>query len=206
MFAAAISLIGWLYLSFVWITSRVLSKDHAVFRTLYAGGRPFIYAFWHRLQFFLAYPHRGEKLAILVSSSTDGELIARTIRRFGLSAIRGSSSKGGLEALAEMLGHLKAGWRVAITPDGPKGPPRTVHHGVVILAQKTGLPVVPVAYAAKRTIVFKSWDRYVLPLPFNRIALVHGEPLTVGDGPLEEVQNRMRQALDAAAREAEALL
>lgn len=188
-------------------TSRIIQHDSPSFTSLDQSQAPFLYAFWHRVQFFLAYPHRREKLAIIVSLSRDGELIAQTIHRFGLSTIRGSSSRGGAKALSETIDKLKDGYRVAITPDGPKGPPQTVHSGLIGAALQTNLPIVPVASAARRALVFKSWDEYIVPLPFNRISLVHGEPIILDpNDSLEKHQERIRLALDAAFEEAQSLL
>jgi lysophospholipid acyltransferase (LPLAT)-like uncharacterized protein len=201
------SIIGWFYISLVGTTSRLLARDHPEFTSLDDSGGPFVYVFWHRVQFFLAYPHRRENLAILVSLSRDGELIARTLHRFGLATIRGSSSHGGIQALSDMIETLKNGMRVAVTPDGPRGPLWTVHPGAALAALKTDLPIVPVACAARRALVFKSWDEYIVPLPFNRIGLVHGKPLRLDPLlPVEDHCARIRQSLDAVMKEAASLL
>ena len=207
MIPSLVALIGWLYISLVGKTSRIIVQDHPGFSPLYQNTSPFLYVFWHRVQFFLAYPHRRENLAVLVSLSKDGELIARVLRRFGLATIRGSSSRGGVQALNEMVETLKRGTRVAVTPDGPRGPRWTVHPGAALVALKTGLPVVPVACAARRALVFKSWDEYIVPLPFNRIALVHGKPLYLDPArSMDEHCSLIRESLDSVMKEAHSLL
>lgn len=165
-----------------------------------------MYAFWHGRQVFLAYLHRGDNIRPLVSQSRDGELIARVCRSFGLNAIRGSSSKRGAEALLELKREVDDGTRVGITPDGPRGPLREVQPGVLYLAQKTGAPIVPVAYGARKRWVFKGWDEFMVPKPFNRITIAYGEPLTIAPTDnLEGKAKELKRALDAVMREADSI-
>lgn len=186
----------------VGLTSRILwirrdTRDH-----LEQSGNGFIYAFWHARQAFLTYLHAHDRIHPLISRSKDGEIIAKVCRHFGLVPARGSSSRGGMEAMRELLRWIEQGERVGVTPDGPKGPREQVQDGILYLAQKTGVPIVPVAYGARRRWVFGSWDAFILPKPFNTIAMAYGEPLRVNAGDdLSERARVLKAALDAVTHE-----
>jgi lysophospholipid acyltransferase (LPLAT)-like uncharacterized protein len=174
---------------------------------LEAEGHGFIYAFWHGRQVFLVALHKNDRIHPLVSQSKDGELIARVCRSFGIEAVRGSSSRGGAEAVLELKGLLESGDRVGFTPDGPRGPLRTIQPGTLFLAQKTERPIVPVAYGAKRRWTFKSsWDEFIVPKPFNRIAMIYGEPIYVKPtDDLIEKAVELKLALDGVTQEADSI-
>ncbi len=159
--------------------------------------RRFILAFWHSRILLLSYLHKGWDGLILVSQSDDGEIIARIVARQGHEPIRGSSSRGGLRALAGLIKKLKERPRPAvIIPDGPRGPRFKVQPGIITLAKKTGYPILPVSYSAKTAKIFNSWDRFMVPLPGTACQIRYGVPLWVppdADGP--ETQNR-RKALE----------
>ena len=164
------------YLRLVGMTSRIVWIRRSIRADLEASGRGFIYAFWHARQAFLPYLHAGDQIHPLISLSKDGEIIAQVCRHFDLEPARGSSSRGGMEATRELLRWIETGERVGVTPDGPRGPREQVQDGVLYLAQKTGVPIVPVAYGARRRWTFNSWDAFILPQPFNVIAMAYGEP------------------------------
>jgi lysophospholipid acyltransferase (LPLAT)-like uncharacterized protein len=171
-------------------------------------GQHIIAAFWHQRLLMMPFLPRRGKVGMLVSQHRDGEFIARAVKLFGVDSIRGSTTRGGISALRGMIRFFRAGGNIAITPDGPQGPKHIVQVGVVELARQTGAPIVPVTYSASRRKVFRSWDNFILPLPFCRVAYVWGEPLFVPreidkDG-LEEsrllLQERMRQITEEADR------
>jgi lysophospholipid acyltransferase (LPLAT)-like uncharacterized protein len=116
---------------------------------------------------------------VLASRSRDGELVARWVARFGLTVVRGSSSRGGAEALRALAAAVRAGQDVAVVPDGPLGPRERVQAGIVVLAASTGAPIVPLAFAARPARRLASWDRFLVPLPFARAAVVFGTAATV---------------------------
>jgi len=151
--------LAWWYISFVGATSRVrwIGREHV--EALERAGRNFAYAFWHGRQVFFTYSHRGYPAAILVSRSKDGDIIADVMRRSGLRAVRGSSSRGSAAALKELLDAAKAGYRPAITPDGPRGPAREVQPGILFLAREMGIPIIPITNAVRRKIVVRGRDR-----------------------------------------------
>jgi lysophospholipid acyltransferase (LPLAT)-like uncharacterized protein len=188
-------------------TSRIIWVNRVIREELEKEGNGFIYAFWHGRQVFLVYLHRNDRIHPLVSHSRDGELIARVCRSFGIEPVRGSSSRGGTEAVLELKGILEEGDRVGFTPDGPRGPLRQVQAGVLYLAQKTNRPIVPVAYGAKRRWVVKGgWDEFVVPQPFNRITMVYGEPIVVKSGDdLDKKAVELQGALDRVTQEADSV-
>lgn len=119
---------------------------------------------------------------MLISQHRDGELIARTIGHFGLGTVRGSSArpgkqdKGGGGALRAMIRQLSRGEYVGITPDGPRGPNQKVSDGIVTVAQLSGAPILPVSFATTRRVHARSWDRFLIALPFSRGIFVWGTP------------------------------
>jgi lysophospholipid acyltransferase (LPLAT)-like uncharacterized protein len=171
-----------------------------------AAGEHFILAFWHRHLLLMPYGYRGRRISVLISQSRDGELIARTVARFGIDAARGSSSRGGLAGMRSLLRRAEEGWDLAFTPDGPRGPASAVQPGVVLAAAATGLPIQPVAVAASRARRLHSWDRFLVPLPFAAVHFVYGEPLAVARrGDLSAAARELEVRLIAAEAEAERL-
>lgn len=189
---------AYLYVSFVGLTSRVrwLGLEHLAAARKAKG--PVIYAFWHQRQVFFTWVHRGAHAKILVSRSRDGEIIAQTMRLSRMQACRGSSSRGAATAARELLDALGEGFDTAVTCDGPKGPARQVKPGILYLAQKTGLPIVPIANALSRKLEFsRAWDRFQVPLPFSRAVVRHGAPFFVGPADdLAAKAKELKAALD----------
>jgi hypothetical protein len=141
---------------------------------------PCLYAFWHRDQVFLLLQRVGTKCAILVSSSRDGELIAGPAEELGYTVVRGSSTRGGAEALKALLRYSKTHF-LAITPDGPKGPPGTIHPGLYQLAILGKIPIVCIKCATLSEWVFNSWDLFRFPKPFARIRVEYSDPIPLAD-------------------------
>lgn len=142
-----------------------------------------IFVLWHSRLFYLVYyyvmraPQR--KACMLVSMSRDGDYGAALVRRLKQDAVRGSTSRGGQAAVRKLVSRIAEGSNVAITPDGPRGPARTVSEGVVKLAQMTGARIIPVSYDATRRALLKSWDRFLVVKPFGRVHVAFGEPIEV---------------------------
>ncbi|WP_417830241.1 lysophospholipid acyltransferase family protein [Thalassospira sp.] len=154
-------------------------------------GKPFIVVFWHQRLLMMPYTWRsvgGDRpFNMLISAHRDGELISRTIARFGIKTIAGSTGKGkgGAAALRQILKALKSGEVVGMTPDGPRGPRMRASDGVIQAARMAGVPIFPLTYSASNRKVFGSWDRFVLPLPFSRGVFHWGDPVFV-DRKLDE--------------------
>lgn len=141
--------------------------------------QPVILAFWHSRILPLAHLHRNQGIVVLVSEHRDGEYIARVIARNGFGLARGSSTRGGVRGLRELIRAGRSGRGLALTPDGPKGPPRRVKLGALVAAQITGLPIVPLTAGGKGVWRVKSWDRFLIPRPFSRIQVRYGSPVHV---------------------------
>lgn len=131
---------------------------------------PAIFAFWHRTLLVCAHRFRNKQIAILISSSFDGELIARTVARLGFHPVRGSSSRGGSAGLRAMAQAYNEGHRCAFTADGPRGPNMVAKPGPVQLAQLTGAAWIGAYYALpNRCWELNSWDRFMIPKPFSTV-------------------------------------
>jgi len=142
--------------------------------------RKFICACWHSRLLLPSYLYQGQNGVLLVSQSKDGEIMARILQRQGHETIRGSSTRGGLRAMSKLIRCLKTGQHPGvITPDGPQGPRFKAQPGVVALAGKTGLPILPIAYSARNMKVFSSWDRFIVPYPFTTCRFGLGNPIYV---------------------------
>jgi lysophospholipid acyltransferase (LPLAT)-like uncharacterized protein len=203
-------------LRLVWGWSRVVSVEGTEHILASLERTPsFIPVYWHQHQLFcvrtlLDLRERGVRLGFLISPSVDGEIGAMLVRSMGASAIRGSSTYTGARALRDYYQALvKDGLSPAITPDGPRGPVWKVKPGAILLSQMSGRPIVPLSFAASRAW-YLQWDRFVLPFPFARIAVVVGEPLQVPKGldaaALERFQAELEGRLNALATRAKANL
>ena len=149
---------------------------------LRAEGKPVVILAWHRRIFLPPYFFRKRGVMPLISPSQDGEIIAQIVRRWGFKVSRGSSSHSIIRAWFEMKDELDRGGEVLIVPDGPRGPARVLKPGCVKLAQQTGAVLVPFTFSASKAKVFKSWDRFVVFLPFSRVLARLGPPIAVDPG------------------------
>lgn len=183
-------------------------------RPLWATGRPLIYAIWHGR--ILMAPWVSERLRrtdgarpvrVLASRSRDGELLVRFVRRFGLDAARGSSSRGGAPGFRALTRTLGEGADVVMVPDGPRGPCRRLQPGVVALAALTGAPVVPMGIAARPARRLKTWDEFLVPLPFARCSAVFGPAASIARGAdREQARAELERALDDATAAADRMV
>lgn len=170
-------------------------------------GKPFIVAFWHQRLLMMPYTWRsvgGDRpFNMLISSHRDGEIISRTIARFDIKTIAGSTGKGkgGAAALRQILKALKAGEVVGITPDGPRGPRMRASDGIIQAARMAGVPIFPLTYSASNRKVIQSWDRFILPLPFSRGVFHWGDPIFVDRKLDEEGMEAKRVELENALTE-----
>jgi len=166
-----------------------------------------ILAFWHESMAFAVYFFRNAGYHTLTSYSFDGEFAARVVRRFGSFAVRGSSSRGGSEAVANLQEAIKRVPCIGITLDGPRGPRRLAKPGAAILAARANVAVIPVAIAAAPARRLGSWDRMPVPRPGARVILELDEPIEPppDDSPeevelmrvrVEEHLNRLQEKLE----------
>jgi len=170
-------------------------------------GQRYIYAFFHEVTLFPAYYWNWPEMHILISEHRDGELITQVVKRLGFSVVRGSTTRGGVRALREMSLRIDQG-HLCVTPDGPRGPRRSVHQGVAYLASRTGLPIVGAGMAFKKPWRAKSWDRFCVPRPFTPAACVVPAAVTVPTDAdrdtIEACRVEVEQRMQAAMLEAEA--
>jgi lysophospholipid acyltransferase (LPLAT)-like uncharacterized protein len=157
-----------------------------------------IYTFWHNRVFLATYFWRRRRIVVMTSQSFDGEYIARFIQRFGYGAARGSSTRGGVGAVVEMIRLMRAGCPAGFTIDGPKGPRYVAKMGAVLLAKKTGNPVLPFTITPARFWEIKSWDAFQIPKPFTRARLAIAPPIYVPADADEETLNNKRDELQHA--------
>ena len=171
-------------------------------------GLHIIISFWHQRLMMMPFLRHSGRVGMLISQHRDGEFIARAVNQFGVNPVRGSTTRGGLSALRGMIRFFRTGANLAITPDGPQGPKHVVQIGVIELARQTGAHILPVTYSASRKKVLGSWDNFVLPIPFCKVAYLWGEPLLIprdaDKDRMEEsrqlLQERMRQITEEADR------
>ena len=163
-----------------------------------------IYPFWHRCIIPATYIFRNNDIAVMTSRSFDGEYIARIIDRFGFIPVRGSSSRGALGALRGMQRALEAGYKVAFTIDGPRGPRFVAKPGPVLLSRNSGIDIVAFYVAPERAWVLNTWDKLIVPKPFSRLHVVWSSPVKVPPGAdLHRVLSEMQSALERVQKRAE---
>ena len=197
-----------------WLAARIISWLHRrikpecigaePLRSLWDDGKSVILSFWHDQLFMMAAGYSGSKASVMISSSKDGELIARTMTYFNIGAIRGSSSRGGRAAFRTMVDLGKEPIDLVFTPDGPRGPRHVIKDGVIQLARVTGRPIVPMAFACSKGHRFNSWDRFLLPFPYGKGVYSFGSPIYFKQGEkLETFRTRVQKAMDDNTRQAE---
>ncbi len=195
-------------LQFTAWTMRWRVEGEAPVRRLMAQGQPILLAFWHGRLAMIPYAYRrigGRRIQILISEHRDGEFIAAAMAHWGYGAVRGSTRRGAVKGARGMLRAARAGSDLAITPDGPRGPGEAVQEGVVELARLSGLPIVPVTFAARPAWRFSSWDGFVQPFPGARGVILWDEPLWVAREADAAAVEQVRQQLEARMRAQSAL-
>lgn len=164
------------------------------------GGALPVYTFWHDRIFPGTYFFRRRRIVIMTSQSFDGEYIARFIQRLGYGAVRGSSTRGAVGALVELTRLVRAGCPAGFSIDGPRGPRHVAKMGALLLAKKTGQPVLPFGVNAERFWRLPSWDGLQIPKPFARVTVSFAPPLRVApdadDAALEAKRVELQRALE----------
>ena len=192
----AIDRLGRPLVAFWMKTLRLSVEGERAYRDLRRAGRPVVIMVWHGRIFSPPYIFRRRDIMPLVSPSQDGELIARLIDGWGYKIIRGSGSHMMKRAWVYLKRELEAGGEVLIVSDGPKGPDRVLKLGSIKLATETGAVLLPYTFAAARKWIFRSWDRFEVPHPFSRAAVVYGQPIEIARGLDAEGMERERQRVE----------
>lgn len=160
---------------------------------------------WHGRMIVPLSKHGGKNVCVLVSPSGDGRLVQPILQQFGYQWVWGSSNKNPARAVREMLERLKAGGRIVITPDGPRGPHHRVNAGPAWMARETGFPLLAVGCVADRAWHLSSWDHFTIPKWGARVVLTYAEPIHVapeaGDEAIERATEELRLRLLAAEEE-----
>jgi lysophospholipid acyltransferase (LPLAT)-like uncharacterized protein len=177
-----ITSIVYLLLIFIGKTSSVKLLNYDIVLKFKKKKQPVIYSFWHNRLLYLAYLYRKKRVGVMVSLHRDGEYISEIMRKLKLVPIRGSTTRGGIKALIEIIKYTKnSGYDSAFTPDGPRGPKYEIQDGILLASKKSKAPILPITWNAKYKIVLNTWDNFIIPLPFNKFIVLYGNPIWVNE-------------------------
>lgn len=196
--ASLIGMLGYPLIALLGKTYRweVHGQEHV--EAVQRSTQPPIFAFWHGRILPATYFWRRRDIVVMTSENFDGEWIARIIERFGYRTARGSTSRGGARALAQLRRTIRQGLPAAFTVDGPRGPSGSVQPGAVWLASLTGSPILPFHMEAARHWAARSWDRTQIPRPFTRVAVAIGPPIRIPHDPAASAIEAGRASLEAS--------
>ena len=190
------------------ITSTMRHSVHGP-EPVYEHDGPVVMAVWHGRTLIPAFYYRNTDMWTILSQSKDGEITNHVFKRLGYNIIRGSTGRGGIQALTSCIRILKKNVVLAFTPDGPRGPGGVVQSGIVLMAKKSGAKLVPLGVSAERRWLAPSWDSYQIPFPFTKSHLVFGEPISVprdaDDATIEAIRAQFESALHEQEQRAEIL-
>jgi lysophospholipid acyltransferase (LPLAT)-like uncharacterized protein len=201
---AILAWIGYAYLWFVFKTTRwsYVGLEHLEHHI--KTNTPFIAAFWHGRLAMMPFIWRWNKpFYMLLSEHEDGRFIAKVVSHHNIKSIYGSSTRGGAQAAFSCIKELKQGHSIGITPDGPKGPRHEASMGLIHIARLSGAPIMPVSYALKRHKFLKTWDKFLVPLPFSNGIYVIGKPILISHTKDDEALDASRALLALALIKAE---
>jgi lysophospholipid acyltransferase (LPLAT)-like uncharacterized protein len=159
---------------------------------------------WHGRTIIPAFGRFWVGYWVIISHSRDGEMQSRIYNKLKFNIIRGSTGRGGVRAAVEAIRVLKKGGRLAITPDGPKGPTGVVQDGVIFMAKKAGVALYPMGISTRPRILAKSWDRYMIPVPFGKATVIIGEPIFLSSDASVEEEELVKAKLGADMHRLEA--
>lgn len=169
--------VSWLAIQLLYSTIRIQTLGEDEVKRLRNEKKKIVYVLWHGRQFLVLRYMAHKHIGAMASTSRDGKLIANILQRWGYKIIPGSSEKNPVRALFGGIKKMRAGFHTLLTVDGPRGPIYKVKPGALFLAKKMNAFIVPITFSAKPAIMFKSWDKYLLPKPFARAVIVFGKPL-----------------------------
>ena len=179
----AYSVICWVgakYIKFVSFTNSWSFINKKYVENLWKKNEAFILCFWHgRLLMMPLSWNKEKKINVLISTHSDGQLLSKTVKHFNIETITGSSSKGGSEAIRNIIKSLKSGISIGMTPDGPIGPRMKVNSAIIKIASLTGHKIVPLSYSVKKKFFLNSWDKFLVALPFGKGCFIWGKPIKI---------------------------
>jgi lysophospholipid acyltransferase (LPLAT)-like uncharacterized protein len=196
--------LGWLVLETLWWTCRIRFVGLEEFRDLVRKHGAVVPVCWHQhlllsARLLVSSKVRPMKAGFMISPSVDGEAPSMLARLYGAQVVRGSGTHSGLRAVRGAHSSLQEGISLAVTPDGPRGPRFKFKPGAIFAAQNSGKPVVPIAYAARPARILKTWDKFVIPLPFGRVHIAMGEPYyppkELNGEQMKEVQRELERRM-----------
>jgi lysophospholipid acyltransferase (LPLAT)-like uncharacterized protein len=197
-----LALVGATILRALFLTLRLRIEDRSGILSD-SGKSPFIVCFWHNrilgitYAFDRIYPRHRSGVTVLTSPSKDGEILAQLVAVFGMGSVRGSSSRRGSRALLELVRLIRDGRDIAVTPDGPRGPRYSLGPGIVLLAQSTGARIIPVHAKFSRCLRMKTWDGFIIPLPFSEVSVTIDGALQIpGELTGEEFEEKRKNLED----------
>ncbi len=197
---------GFMY-NFVRLTGRTLRVQAINYEKVQALECGKIVCGWHGKSFVATAFWRGHGVWVIISQSRDGEIQNAIFKRLGFQIIRGSTGRGGVRAAVEGIRVLKGAATMAITPDGPRGPSGVVQGGVMLMAQKSGAALIPIGISSRPRFLARSWDRYMIPMPFAKAVMIFGEPVYVpkeaNEEEVEEIRLQLEAEIHRLEREAE---
>uniref|UniRef100_UPI00405783A1 lysophospholipid acyltransferase family protein n=1 Tax=Candidatus Electronema sp. TaxID=2698783 RepID=UPI00405783A1 len=200
LYKSSIAVVPRLYvvLSSLWFgTCRLEVRGQENFDKMLAHGSG-VAPFWHYSVFYMLYHLRQYSGVAMVSASKDGEYIARVAHLLNFETVRGSSNRFGVRALKGMVDQVRLGKNAGIVADGSQGPPLKAQPGAILVAAKSGAPIMPIVWAAKRYKAFNSWDCTIIPLPFSPMILEYGELIWIEPEQTAETVEQHRQQLEIA--------
>ena len=175
-----VCLLGSVYIRLVHASGQWRIENSEFPEKLISEGKTFIACFWHGRLLMMSFAWQYKpSFYMLISTHPDGKLIAKTIKHLGFKVLKNSGKHNGALAMRSMIRALNKGDYVGITPDGPKGPRMRAGNGAIALAKLSGVPILPISYSSSRCKIFKSWDRFLLPLPFTKGIFIWGKPIEI---------------------------
>jgi hypothetical protein len=160
-------------------TVRIRIENFSSVKKLINEKKNFVVGFWHGSMVIGWYLHRKMNCSALVSKSKDGNVLAHVLNKWNYKVIRGSSHIGGSDAMSILSELITQNYSLAITPDGPTGPIYKMKAGAVVAAKKNNVPLILAGIGCKRKIVFKSWDKFELPLPFSKVKVIYSDAIWI---------------------------
>lgn len=170
---------------------------------IYSGGKPLIWVFWHNTSLAMTWLARHRGIVVMNTTAFDGQWTRRVVERLGFGTVQGSSTRGGLSGLVAMERCLREGHDVAFTIDGPRGPRYVAKAGPVLLARRSGCPIVVVHVGLQgATTLEKTWDLFQIPHPFTQAVVLGSGPLFVPPDADREMIDRKHAEMQRALEEA----